>query len=47
VQRHIGLKGDIRHYHAFDALEILGFDLARDQNKLDFGRAAFGVVFRF
>ena len=47
VQRHVGLKGDIRHYHAFQALELLGFDLARDRNKLDFGRAAFGVVFRF
>ena len=47
VNRHVGLKGDYRHYHAFDALAILGFDLARDQNKLDFGRAAFGAVFKF
>jgi opacity protein-like surface antigen len=47
VQRHVGLKADIRHYHAFDALEILGFDLARDRNKLDFGRVGFGAVFKF
>jgi len=47
VQKHVGLKADIRHYHAFEALELLGFDLARDQNKLDFGRAAFGAVFKF
>src|SRR5262245_544697 len=47
LQQHIGLKGDIRHYHAFQALELLGIDLARDQNKIDFGRVGFGVVFKF
>jgi opacity protein-like surface antigen len=47
VQRHVGLKADIRHYHAFDALEILGFALAGDSNKLDFGRVGFGAVFKF
>jgi opacity protein-like surface antigen len=47
VHRHVGLKGDIRYYHSFEALNLLGFDLARDENKLDFGRAAFGVVFAF
>jgi len=47
VNRHVGLKGDVRHYHAFDALEILGFDLAEDRGKLDFGRVGFGVVFKF
>jgi opacity protein-like surface antigen len=47
VHRHIGLKADIRHYHAFEALELLGFDLARDRNKLDFGRVGFGAVFKF
>jgi len=45
--RHFGVKGDIRYYHAFDALSILGFDLARDDNKIDFGRAGFGVVLKF
>ena len=47
LNRHVGLKGDVRHYHAFDALAILGFDLGRDQNKLDFGRVGFGAVFKF
>lgn len=46
VTSHVGLKGDIRHYHAFQDLGILGFDLA-DNEKLDFGRAALGVVLQF
>jgi len=46
VQEHVGLKGDVRYYHSFSALDLLGVDLARD-NKIDFGRAAFGVVFKF
>jgi len=47
VQEHVGLKGDVRYYHSFQALDLLGIDLARDQNKVDFGRAAFGVLFKF
>jgi opacity protein-like surface antigen len=47
VQKHVGLKGDVRYYHSFEALDLLGLDLGNDQNKIDFGRAAFGVVFRF
>jgi opacity protein-like surface antigen len=47
VQRHVGLKGDIRYYHSFETLDLLGLDLGRDENKIDFGRAALGVVFRF
>jgi opacity protein-like surface antigen len=47
VQKHVGLKGDVRYYHSFQALDLLGIDLARDQNKVDFGRAAFGVVLKF
>lgn len=46
VTSHVGLKGDIRHYHAFQDLGVLGFDLANN-DKLDFGRAAFGVVLGF
>jgi opacity protein-like surface antigen len=44
---HVGLKGDIRYYHSFEALDLFGVDLARDENRLDFGRAAFGLVFAF
>lgn len=47
VNPHIGLKGDIRHYHSFEALELLGIDIARDENQIDFGRAAFGAIFKF
>ena len=47
VHKHVGLKGDLRYYHSFEALELVGLDLARDENKVDFGRAAFGVVFKF
>jgi hypothetical protein len=42
---HVGLRGEIRHFHAFQDLEILGIALGK--TKLDFGRAAAGVVFRF
>jgi opacity protein-like surface antigen len=45
--RHIGLKGEVRYYYSFDALQILGFELERPDNKLDFARGALGVVFRF
>jgi len=47
VQKHVGLKGDVRYYHSFQALDLLGVDLGQDQNKIDFGRAGFGVVFSF
>ena len=46
VQKHVGLKGDVRYYHSFQPLGALGIDIAQG-NKLDFGRAAFGAVFKF
>lgn len=45
--RHFGLKGDVRYFHAFETLNLLGFDLARDQNKIDFGRVGLGAVIKF
>lgn len=42
---HIGVRGDIRHFHAFQDLEILNFPLSG--TKLDFGRASAALVFRF
>jgi opacity protein-like surface antigen len=42
---HVGIRGDIRHFHAFQDLEILGFPLS--DTKLDFGRASAALVFRF
>jgi len=47
VHKHVGLKGDVRYYHSFEALDLLGIDLGRDNNKVDFGRAGFGVLFKF
>jgi opacity protein-like surface antigen len=47
VNSHVGLKGDVRYYHAFNALNILGFDLAQNQNKIDFGRVGLGLVLKF
>jgi opacity protein-like surface antigen len=46
VQKHIGIKGDVRYYHSFEPLDLLGIDIAQG-DKIDFGRAAFGVVFKF
>ena len=43
LSKHVGLKGDVRHYHSFGTLDLLGLDLARDSNKIDFDRATFGV----
>jgi len=47
VAKHVGLKGDIRYYHSFQALDLLGLSIGDDRNKLDFGRAGLGVVLRF
>jgi len=43
--RHVGVRGDIRYYHAFQNLDVVGIGIG--DTKLDFGRAAAGVVFRF
>ena len=42
---HVGIRGDIRYFHAFQDLEL--FDLALGAVKLDFGRAAGALVFKF
>ena len=42
---HVGVRGDIRYFHAFQDLSILGVTIA-DQ-KLDFGRASAGLVLKF
>jgi opacity protein-like surface antigen len=41
----VGVRGDIRHFHAFQDLEILSIPLS--DTKLDFGRASAALVFRF
>lgn len=42
---HVGVRGDIRHFHSFEDLTILGLPLG--DTKLDFGRASAAVVFKF
>src|SRR5262245_15192195 len=44
--RHFGIRGDVRYYHSFQVLKFVGFPIS-SQTKLDFGRAAGGVVFKF
>jgi opacity protein-like surface antigen len=41
----VGVRGDIRYFHGFQDIEFLGVPLG--DLKLDFGRAAAGVVFQF
>jgi hypothetical protein len=43
---HFGVRGDLRYFHAFQGLELLGFDVIEGA-KLDFGRLSGGVVFKF
>lgn len=42
---HVGVRGDVRYFHAFQDLEILGLPIA--DSKLDFGRASAGLVLKF
>jgi opacity protein-like surface antigen len=41
----IGIRGDIRHFHSFQNLDILGLTLS--DTKLDFGRASAALIFKF
>ena len=43
--RHVGIRGDVRYFHAFQDLEVLGISLG--ETNLDFGRLSGGLVFRF
>ena len=42
---HVGVRGDIRYFHAFQDLSVLGFSLTNE--KIDFGRASAGLVLKF
>lgn len=44
---HAGIRGDIRYFRTFDALEVLGIQLADEPGDLDFTRGSIGFVFRF
>ena len=45
IGSHVGLRGDIRYFHAFQDRTILGLTLS--DSKIDFGRASVGVVLKF
>jgi opacity protein-like surface antigen len=42
---HVGVRGDIRYFHAFQDFNILGLTLSN--TKLDFGRASAALFLRF
>jgi len=46
---HVGVRGDVRYFHAFQALDFLDLQnlSAFSGSKLDYGRAAAAVVFKF
>jgi opacity protein-like surface antigen len=45
LSEHVGIRGDIRHFHAFQDLSLLGIQFG--DTKLDFSRASAALVFRF
>ena len=49
--KHVGVRGEVRYYHSFQAFDRLnlppGAPVDLGGEKLDFGRAAVGVVFEF
>jgi opacity protein-like surface antigen len=45
VGEHVGVRGDLRYFHSFQDLDVLGFTLGN--SKLNYGRASGGVVLKF
>ena len=45
VGDHVGVRGDLRYFHSFQDLTVLGFTLGN--SKLNYGRASAGVVLKF
>ena len=45
VGEHVGLRADLRYFHAFESRTVLGF--MSGDTKLDFARASIGLVLRF
>lgn len=44
---HVGVRGDVRYFHAFEVLDLSRFPNLARETKLDFGRFAVAVVFKF
>jgi len=47
VHRNVAIKADVRYYHSFETLDLLGIEFENTENRLDFGRFGIGVVFKF
>jgi opacity protein-like surface antigen len=45
VGGHVGVRGDVRYFHAFQTLTVAGFTVSNP--KLDFGRASAALVLKF
>jgi opacity protein-like surface antigen len=44
---HVGIRGDIRYFRTFQALDFLGIEIEDGPEKLDFTRGSIGFVVRF
>lgn len=46
---HVGIRGDVRYFHAFEVLDLSRFPSVdfNQETKLDFGRFSVAVVFKF
>jgi opacity protein-like surface antigen len=44
---HFGLRGDVRYFRTFEALDVLDIELEDEPGDLDFTRGSLGFVFRF
>ena len=46
--QHVGVRGDVRYYHSFQVLDLTGLpNVPPRDTKLDYGRVAGAIVFRF
>ena len=46
--QHVGVRGDVRYLHSFQAIDFSRFPALQVRNdKLDFGRASIAIVFKF
>ena len=45
--RHVGVRGDVRYFHSFEVLDLSDLSNTPSNNKLDFGRVAAAVLFKF
>ncbi len=46
-QKHVGIRGDIRHFHTLQDVSILRLGTLVSGQKLDFNRASVGLTFKF